>query len=288
MQQKNVNNKPIGSNENYSVLMSVYSKENPDFLRLSMDSMFNQTVKTNDFVLMCDGPLTKELNAVISEFENKYKEILHVIRFEKNQGLGHALQQGVLACRNELIARMDSDDISRPDRCEMQLNIFAQHPEVSIVGGIIEEFSETPDSVNGMRVVPESSEEIIRFAKSRNPFNHPSVMYKKSAVLKAGNYSDVRYMQDYYLWVDMLICGIKGYNIQKPLVWMRADSELFKRRSGKLYAQIQINLFKKMKDAKFITQTQFLKFVTIRVLSATAPNWLRKFMFKKVLRKDKV
>ena len=270
---------------NYSVLMSVYIKEKPEYLKTSMESMMKQTVPTNDFVLVCDGPLNPELNAVIEEMQQKYGDVLHVVRLEKNGGLGHALQVGVKECRNELIARMDSDDISRPYRCESELQVFTAHPEISIVGSVIEEFSTNPEVVNSKRVVPESNEKIIEFSKNRNPFNHPSVMYRKKDVLKAGNYSNVRYMQDYYLWIDMLIAGMKGYNIQKPLVWMRADSNLFKRRSGKLYVEIQINLFKKMLDVGYITYPQYLKSVAIRVCSASAPNWLRQFMFKKVLRK---
>ena len=269
----------------YSVLMSVYQKEKPEYLKISMESMFNQTVPTDDFVLMCDGPLNEELDSIITAFQKKYDTILHVIRFKKNYGLGHALQVGVSSCKNNLIARMDSDDISRPDRCERQLKIFNEHPEYSIVGGIIEEFSISTDVIDAMRVVPEKNDEIIKFAKTRNPFNHPSVMYKKADVLKAGNYSNVRYMQDYYLWIDMLIQGMKGYNIQEPLVWMRADSNLFKRRSGKIYMQIQLNLFKKMRNAGFISNTQYLKSAVIRVCSAAAPNWLRQFMFERILRK---
>lgn len=271
--------------ENYSVLMSVYFKEKPEYLKKSIESMMKQTILTNDFVLVCDGPLTPELDVTIAELQRKYGKIIRTVRFEKNSGLGHALQVGVKECRNDLIARMDSDDISRPYRCEKELEVFAVHPELSIVGSVIEEFSTTPEIIDAKRVVPETSDEIVTFSKKRNPFNHPSVMYRKKDVLKAGNYSDVRFMQDYYLWVDMLITGMKGYNIQEPLVWMRAGSNLFKRRSGKLYVEIQVNLFKKMYKAGYITYPQYLKSSGIRVCSAFAPNWLRQFMFKKVLRK---
>ena len=271
--------------QNYSVLMSVYFKERPEFLKTSIESMMNQTILTDDFVLMCDGPLTPELDAVINEMQTKYGNVLHVIRFKTNGGLGHALQVGVRSCKNELIARMDSDDISRPHRCEKELKILMTHPEISIVGSVIEEFSTTPDVIDAKRVVPETNESIVAFSKKRNPFNHPSVMYRKRDVLKAGNYTTVRYMQDYYLWIDMLIAGMKGYNIQEPLVLMRADSNLFRRRSGRLYVEIQINLFKKMRDVGFITYPQYLKSTAIRICSASAPNWMRQFMFKKILRK---
>ena len=278
--------------QNYSVLMSVYEKEKPEYLRVSMESMLHQTVPTNDFVLICDGPLNEGLDAVINEMQHKFGSVLRIIRLEQNQGLGHALRLGVNACKNEIIARMDSDDISCPERCEKELIILTVRPEISIVGSVIEEFTEiehgssVPAFINAKRVVPENSEDIVTFAKKRNPFNHPSVMYRKQAVLEAGNYQGVRYMQDYYLWAHMLIAGFKGYNIQAPLVWMRADSNLFKRRSGNLYRKIQIDLFKYMKEQGFISNSQYLMSCVLRIGSSMAPNWLRQFMFKKILRKS--
>ena len=269
----------------YSVLMSVYFKEKPEYLKCSITSMLEQTVPTNDFVLVCDGPLTPLLDEVICLFQKKYRDIMNVIRLRENKGLGNALQVGLRVCKNELVARMDSDDISRRNRCEKELEIFMNHPQISIVGSNIEEFSVTTDSVNSMRVVPQNNKDIITFSKRRSPFNHPSVMFRKSDVLKAGNYSNVRYMQDYFLWINMLSNGMQGYNIQEPLVWMRVDSNLFRRRSGKLYREIQLNLFKKMKDIGYITYSEYLISVTLRICSASAPNWLRQLIFKKILRK---
>jgi len=268
----------------YSVLMSVYYKEKPEHLKASMESIFNQTVKTNDFVLMCDGPLTEELDAVIEAFQKEHTDVLHVVHLEKNVGLGSALNAGVQQCRNELIARMDSDDIARDYRCERELAVFEKNPELAIVGSVIEEFSQSPDQIEAKRIVPEKHEDILEFAKVRNPFNHPSVMYRKSAVLEAGNYQSVRFMQDYYLWIAMLIRGCRGYNIQEPLVWMRADANLFKRRSGRLYVKLQLDLFRIMLDNGFITYPRYLKSCAIRICSGIAPNWIRRFMFRNVLR----
>ena len=271
--------------QNYSVLMSVYFKERPEFLKTSIESMMNQTVLTDDFVLMCDGPLTPELDAVIDDMQNKYGNVLHVIRFEKNGGLGHALQVGVRLCKNELIARMDSDDIAYLDRCERQMAIFNNRPEVSICSGIVEEFSIFPDIVDAKRVPPETNEEIVEFAKRRNPFNHPCVMYKKEAVEQVGSYQDFRMMEDYYLWLRMLMAGYQGYNIQEPLLHMRAGDDMYKRRAGWKYAKTQVKLFQFMKEKGFIDKKQYIKSCVIRSGSSLAPNWLRKFMFEKVLRK---
>lgn len=216
----------------YSVLMSVYYKEKAEFLRESMESIYRQTIPTDDFILVCDGPLNAELDAVIEEQKKRFEDALHVVRLEKNRGLGSALNEGMNYCRHELVARMDSDDISCADRCERQLKIFRDRPDVDICSGIVEEFVGQPENSIKQRVLPETQEEIIRFAKSRNPFNHPCVMYKKSAVKDSGNYQDFYLLEDYYLWIRMLIKGYRGYNLPELLLHMRAGSDMYKRRSG--------------------------------------------------------
>lgn len=265
---------------NYSVLMSVYFKEKPEFLSAAMQSIFQQTVVTDDFVLVCDGPLTPELDAVIAEMEAAHPDILHLVRLEKNGGLGNALNIGIKHCRNELIARMDSDDISRPNRCEKQLAVFQAHPEVSITSGIVEEFTESIENIHTRRVPPETQEDILAFAKRRNPFNHPCVMYKKQAVEDAGGYQDFFLLEDYYLWVRMLQHGAVGYNLQEPLLWMRAGSDLYKRRAGWKYAKTQRDLFKYMRDSGFVSTPRYFINTIVRAGSSLAPNWLRTFMFK--------
>lgn len=276
----------MGSVDNsYSVLMSVYHKEKAEYLKQAMDSIWNQTVSTDNFVLVCDGPLTVELDAMIDEMQAAHPDTLHVVRLEKNGGLGNALNIGIKECKNELVARMDSDDISRLDRCERQLLVFGGNSNVSICSGIVEEFTVSTSVIEARRVPPETQEEIIAFAKKRNPFNHPCVMYKKSAVEAAGGYQDFYLLEDYYLWIRMLQKGFVGYNLQKPLLWMRAGSEMYKRRSGWKYAKSQRALFKYMKDSQFISGLQYIKSTTARICSSIIPNWLRRFLFMTVMRK---
>ena len=270
--------------DKYSVLMSVYHKENPEYLRAAMNSIWEQTVKTDDFVLVCDGPLTPELDAVIAEMQEEHPE-LTVVRLAKNGGLGNALNEGMKHCKNDLVARMDSDDISRPDRCERQLAVFRDYPEVSIVSGVVEEFTQSTEKIDSRRVLPETHKEILDFARKRNPFNHPCVMYRKAAVEAAGGYKDFYLLEDYYLWIRMLQSDAIGYNIQEPLLWMRAGSDMYKRRSGVRYARSQKALFKYMRDTGWITTGQYIKSSAIRGASSLAPNGLREFVFKKVLRK---
>lgn len=274
----------VGDYKGYSVLMSVYHKEKPEYLKQAIESIQAQTLPTDDFVLVCDGPLNDALDAVIAKKAAGDGEILNVVRLAKNGGLGNALNEGIKHCKNELVARMDSDDIAYQDRCEKQIAVFYKHPEVSICSGIVEEFTCTPDVVDAKRVPPEVHEEIVEFAKKRNPFNHPCVMYKKSAVEAVGSYQDFYLLEDYYLWLRMLMAGYQGYNIQESLLHMRAGSDMYLRRAGWKYAKTQARLFKFMKSQGFIDEGQYIKSCVIRSGSALAPNWLRKLMFEKVLR----
>ena len=270
--------------EKYSVLMSVYRNEKPGILRDSMQSIYDQTVPTDDFVLICDGPLTKRLDDVIDEMQKKFGKSLRVIRLPENHGLGYCLRMGIGECKNDLVARMDADDVTVKERCEKELEVFAENPELSVVGGLVAEFEVTIEDVKSIRKVPETNEEIIKFAKWRNPMNHPTVMFKKSDVLAVGNYPEIRRCQDYYLWVNMLMAGYKFYNIQEVLVNMREDKATFERRSGWQYFKHMKKLIDVMKENKFISTSQYIAIASLRLYSAMAPNWLRKAMFEKFMR----
>lgn len=269
----------------YSVLMSVYHKEKSEYLRQAIESIQAQTLPTDDFVLVCDGPLNPELDAVIAVKQQEMGDTLNVVRLAKNGGLGNALNEGIKHCKNELVARMDSDDIAYPDRCERQINVFNIHPEVSICSGAVEEFTTDPEIVDTRRVPPETNAEIVEFAKKRNPFNHPCVMYKKSAVEAVGSYQDFYLLEDYYLWVRMLMAGYQGYNIQEPLLHMRAGSNMYMRRSGWKHAMAQVRLFQFMKNSSFIGTASCIGSCILRVGASLSPNCLREFVFKKALRK---
>ncbi len=274
-----------GNTENYSVLMSVYYKEKPEYLRAAMDSMWNQTVPTNDFVLVCDGPLGQELEDVISEMERQHPTDLHIVRLKENSGLGNALNVGLQYCKNELVARMDSDDISRPERCEKQLELFRLKPEVSICSGIVEEFSASIDKIDSRRVPPQEHEEIVKYAKKRNPFNHPCVMFKKSEVEKAGNYKDLYFLEDYYLWIRMIQKNSIGYNLQQPLLWMRVESDFYQRRGGIKYLKNQVLLFQKMREIGMISTSQCFDSIIKRSISSIIiPARFKKIIFKQFLR----
>lgn len=268
----------------YSVLMSVYIKEKPEYLKASISSIFDQTLQTDDFVLVCDGPLNDKLDDVINEAYNLHSNIMQIIRLPKNVGLGRALNIGIKHCKNEIIARMDSDDISYPKRCEKEFEILNKY-NFDIVSATIDEFENDPLISVSKRILPQTQDEILAFAKKRCPFNHPCVMYRKTAVESAGGYLELYCQEDYFLWVRMLINGSKGYNIQESLLWMRVGNGMYKRRSGTRYAKSQVTLFKFMWDKKFISTTRFLTNCIVRIGSSLAPNWMRKVAYQMIVRK---
>ena len=272
------------NNRKYSVLMSVYYRENAEYLEQALNSIIRQTVVPTEIVLVCDGPLTEELDKVIDDKKEKLGDFLKVIRLEKNGGLGNALRTGLEYCSCNLVARMDSDDVSKPDRCEKQLKVFELYPDVSIVSGTIEEFFDSPESVVSRRQLPEFHDEIIEYAKSRNPFNHPCVMFKKEDVIRAGSYQDFYLLEDYYLWIRMLTKGYKGYNLREPILSARTGLSMFQRRGGLRYIDSQIRLFEYMHSIRFITYLQFLKNSAIRTAGTIVPNGVRKAMYLKYLR----
>ena len=270
--------------EKYSVLMSVYYKESSENLKDAMDSMFEQSAPPDEFVLICDGPLTPQLDDVIAEKKKEYPDVLRVVRFSDNRGLGRALQSGLKRCQYDIVVRMDSDDISLPDRCEKQLEYMEKHPEVSLVGGAIAEFQTDPTIISSKRVVPEEHEAIVEFSKFRNPFNHMTLMYRKDDVLSAGGYRHFQYLEDYYLWIRMFIKGYKGHNLPDVLVYARIGNGMLQRRSGLEYAVSQNKLFKYMLKNSYITRIQYIKAVLTRTVISICPDSVRKFAYDKLLR----
>ena len=267
----------------FSVLLSLYVKEQPAYLKLSLDSIFSQTMLPAEIILVKDGPLTRELDEVVEEFCFK-NSIIKVVFLSQNQGLGKALNEGLKHCSYDLVARMDTDDIAKPDRFEKQLKIFQDNPSIDIVSSWIDEFEGDVNHLISTRKLPATHEEIFRYAQKRNPINHPVVMFKKSAVLAAGGYQHFPLFEDYFLWVRMLLNGAKFYNIQESLLYFRASSDMFKRRGGFKYA---------CTEAKFLWHIHRLGLVglgmtcinlPLRFFTRIIPNKLRSWIYKNVLR----
>lgn len=219
----------------YSVLMSVYDKELPENLNESLESMLMQSYPPSDFVLVCDGKLTNELNIIAKSFQNEFKNIFHIIRIDENEGAGKAFNKGIKACKCKYIVKMDSDDISMPDRCLKEMLLFAIKPELDIVGTYVEEFDGETGRTMGVKKVPVMHKDIVSYSKRRNPFNRQSVAFSKATALKAGGYSDLKLCEDYEFATRMLASGAKGQNIPEVLVRYRVHKNTPEiRKSWKL------------------------------------------------------
>ena len=272
--------------EEFSVLMSIYIKEKSEYLRQCLESILCNTVVPNEIVIVKDGPITEELETTLAEYISQNEEIYKIIPLETNRGLGLALAEGIQHCSNEIVARMDTDDIAMPNRFELQLRAFEEDPDLDICGGQIIEFEEDPDKPIAERRVPLTHEEIVEYQKRRSAFNHMTVMYKKSKVLAAGNYKDCPLMEDDMLWVDMILAGAKCANIDEYLCNVRTNRDMIARRGGLKYYKKYKAARKRILDTGFITKKEFKKTNRIQWLVCIMPKCLRKFVFFKLLHKS--
>lgn len=276
-------------NLSFSVAMSVYKNDKAEFFARSLESITDfQTVKPNEIVLVIDGPVPTDIDEVIEKFDGKNPGLFKIIRLEENGGLGNALRLAVENSSFELVARMDSDDISLPNRFEQQISFFKNNPSIDVVGGDISEFENNEENIVAYRRVPTSDKEIKNYIKKRCPFNHVSVMYKKSAVQKAGGYIDLFWNEDYYLWIRMLEKGAVMANTGTVLVNVRVGKEMYQRRGGKKYFVSEKYLQKYMKNNKIIGFGTYFTNVTKRfIVQMLLPNKLRGWVFKKFARYGK-
>ena len=272
------------SNLKYSVLMTVYTKDNPDYFALSLDSMINQTCKPDEIVIVKDGPIRKQLQDIIDSRKNRQVKIIQ-LQLPVNKGLGLALNEGIKICKNELIARMDADDYSMPNRCELQLKAFEKYPDLDIIGCPVDEFVDDIDNVVGCRNVPYTNDEIYAFAKKRDPFNHPTVMYKKSVVLKAGMYSDYRKNQDTDLWIKMLSNGAQCMNLKEHVFRFRFDSDTYRKRKSWVNTKILLEIRYKAWQSGLNTFFDFLLVATSQIGVYILPVWFQRWLYTVVLRR---
>ncbi|TMW72531.1 glycosyltransferase [Alteribacter natronophilus] len=264
--------------------MSIYINEKPEYFKQSIDSMLNQSVSPEQIVIVKDGELTQELDQIIMYYSSEYGKKFTIVPLERNVGLGLAINAGLEACRNELVARMDTDDISLPNRCELQLNEFATNPELVISGTNIDEFYDEPENIISSRVVPQTHEDILKFGRRRNPFNHPTVMYKKSIILKMGGYKDFRRNQDLDLFINLINSGYKSSNIDKSLLLFRANRDNLKRRKSWTKCSSYIKMiytfwrkgYSELNDLLIVALSQTIVFLApIKLLEVISDKYLR-------------
>ena len=268
----------------FSVLLSLYHKENPEFLRQSLDSIFSQTLRPDEVILVEDGPLTAELYAILDEYEEKYAGLKRV-RLSENGGLGRALNQGLKHCTQDLIIRMDTDDICFPDRFEKQVTFMEKHPDISASSGWIVEFEGNTDNRIAIKKVPEENDEIRKYGTYRNPLNHPATIFRKKDIEAVGGYQHFPLFEDWYLWSRLMARGYKLYNLQSPLLYFRTSPDMYKRRGGIKYAYDSFRFQLTLHKLGLITYLQAIKAGVLRGAVYIMPNNLRKTIYKNILRR---
>lgn len=271
--------------QKYSFLMSVYYKENPEYLEESIKSVLNQTIVPDEIVIVEDGKLGFELEEIVKKYETRYSNLINVIRRKENRGLGYSLNEGLKKCKNELVVRMDSDDICIDNRCEKQLKRFKECPQLVILGTQIYEFQDSKDNIISQRIVPVSYDEIIKFSHRRSPFNHPTVMFKKSIILKNGGYPTKKRKEDLELFVRLVNNNYYCENLSDNLLYYRTSKDNLDRRRNwincKEYIEIMFSFYKQ----KIIKLNDFL-FVLIGQLSFyILPSKILNILNSKFLRK---
>jgi glycosyltransferase involved in cell wall biosynthesis len=269
----------------FSVSMSVYKNDLPEYFYLALNSVINQTMPPSEIVLTVDGPVSHELDNIIKRFEDEIK-ILKTIRLPENKGLGVSRKIGIENCSYELVAVMDSDDLSVKNRFEKQLAVFSENDDIDIVGGYICEFIDTLDNKVGFRYVPLKDSDIKKYFRNRDPINHMTVMFKKASVLKAGNYQDWFLNEDTYLWCRMILTGCKFANIPDVLVYVRVGKAMYKRRGGLKYFINDSKLQKYKLDNKIVNIYDYIVNIFIRfIVQVLLPSTIRSFVFRHFLRR---
>lgn len=269
---------------NYSVLMSVYAKDNSDYLITAIESMLKQTIKPEQFVIVQDGTVGDETQHILKHYETKYPSLFTIVRLKENGGLANALNLGLQECRNELVARMDADDISLPERCEKELKKFEENPELVICGCNIDEFYKTPENVRTSRVVPSDYKAILKFMRLRQPFNHPTVIYKKSKVIEAGGYLPLRRKEDFDLFSRMLVNGNYAENIDESLYLYRCNEDNYARRKSWVNLKAALKVYQLHYKRGSCTIIDFLVIITGEIIFFVSPVLIMKFISNNLLR----
>lgn len=263
----------------FSVLMGTYKNDDPEYLIQAIDSIIKQTAQPNEIFIVKDGPLTRELDDILEDYSQQFPELFTFFPLKENRGLGNALKIGIENCRNELIARMDSDDIAKPNRFELQLNLFKTNSALDAVGGHIEEFDRIQGDLNRIRKVKLNHNAILCHSKYRSPINHVTVMYKRKAVIKAGNYIKRFCGEDYDLWLRMLINGCIFENVDQVLVDVRVGNGMIERRRGIKMFICEREYLRFAYKKKHFTKYEYYRNIFIRLVFRSMPPRLIKLFY---------
>ena len=275
--------KQVSKRQNFSVLLNVYAKDKPIWIKQALYSVLTNTVRPTEVVIMVDGPVGKAIQDVLDKVSKD--KTVRILSQPVNIGRGAALGYAVPKCNYDLIALMDADDVSRPYRFEKQLAVFATNPNLAVCGGQIQEVDAESFAPLSRRQVPLNHCEICKYLKTRMPFNNVTVMFKKVDILEAGNYKTFGMLEDYYMWARVIAKGKITQNISDVIVDVRVGKEMYNRRSGWNYFYMNKLLFDEMRRLSLLNIWQYYYTLIIRFsFQILMPNWLRSFFYKKALR----
>jgi glycosyltransferase involved in cell wall biosynthesis len=267
----------------FSVLMSIYSATRAGDLDRCLESLSVQSALPNEIVLVRDGPVDISVEHCIENYAQFFP--FRHLHFPQNRGLGHALRDGLLACDHELVARVDSDDWSVPERFELQIAFLKQNPSISVIGGWLREhYQSSAGLVPVVRQTPVDYRSLKRAARRRNPINHPTVMFRKSHVLESGNYEPCQLFEDYFLWARMLVHGYHLANLPQVLAETKVDAEYFSRRGGTKYVRKELRLLEKLGEIGFFSFLDTSIFILSRLPIRLMPTGTRRRLYKLFLR----
>lgn len=266
-----------GDYMHFSVLMSLYDKEKPSYLEECLESLANQTVKADEIVLVYDGPINTALSTVVDKWSMSLP--IKIVALKKNVGLGQALNEGMKHCTYDYVMRMDTDDICQPTRFELQSAFMELNPDIDISGSCIREFIGDKKNIVSERKVPLSNEEIKKFARHKNPFNHMTVIFKKSSVQSVGGYQHHYLMEDYNLWLRLLGSGFKAGNLDESLVLVRVGADMLVRRRGLKYVSSEYRLAQIKRITGFQNMLTSHYYFILRSIPRLLPLWALKRIY---------
>ena len=272
---------------NFSVLISIYNKENPVFFNDALESILNQNLLPTEIVIVKDGKLSDELDLMINEFRLKFPNKCKIIQLDHNCGLGISLHEGIKHCSYDLIARMDSDDICFPNRFYEQIKCFENNQNLDVLGSAIEEFKFIPGDYNSFKIQPLAYLDILKKSKFLNPMSHPSVMFKKHKVIDSGSYQHMPFFEDYYLWIRMLSNNCIFQNIKEPLLYFRIGNGMLNRRHGLIYLKYEIKFYIKLYKIRYINFFQFIFIVLLKTILRLIPLSVMNTIYKRLAREIK-
>lgn len=268
--------------EPFSLLLPVYGGDRPDHLaRAYRSSVDEQTLRPAEVVIVQDGPVSDALTAKLAELTADPAVPTRVVVLIDNVGLAHALERGLDECEFDLVARMDADDISLPTRFERQVQRMSEG--FDLVGTGMHEFVDENGAMVGRRVPPTDSATIIRYARFHDPFNHPTVIYRRSAVQRAGGYLPMGLMEDYFLFARMIQSGARVANLSDPLVMYRVGEGAYARRGGWHQLRAELRLQRNFRRARFTTVPQAFRNVAIRGVYRLIPEGVRRRAYRRLI-----